>query len=536
MTRAALYARFSTDLQNQRSIADQLDLCRAYAAREGLTVVATYEDSARSGGSLTGRDGLARLMDDARARAFDVIIVEALDRLSRDMEDLAGIHKRLTFAGVDIRAVHEGQVNTVLVGLRGLVGQLYREDNAHKIRRALAGLVREGRSAGGCPYGYAVVPGQRGARAIVPEEAKVIRRIYNEYASGVGAREIAAGLNADGVPPARGRAWCASSLNGGRQRGSGILRNRLYVGEIEWNKNRQVRDPDSGKHVHRPNAAETRIAGPAPELAIIPRDLWDAVQARLATIAGTPPQAHRRRRHVLSGLLRCGACGSGLSTMGTDKSGRRRLRCSRHRESGDCPDPQTFYLDVIERRVLGCLRGELLAPAAIDAFVAGYREEMRRLTGGNARRRETMERRLGDIGRELDRVTDYLARGIGDAGRLDARAKSLAAEERTLRAEMASAAPAYRDVILHPALLRRYAAQVETLEGLVGAGHDMTRAAEAEAIRQIITRVTVRRRPDRALDIDIDGRLDAVCGMAVGGEGYGHTAYPRPAILCRLSA
>ncbi len=128
--RAAIYARFSTDLQNERSIEDQVSLCQSYAEREGLNVVCTYEDRARSGGSVMGRDGLLRMLDQARERSFDVVVVEALDRLSRDMEDLAGIHKRLSFLGVEIRAVHEGVVNTVLVGLRGLVGQLYREDNA----------------------------------------------------------------------------------------------------------------------------------------------------------------------------------------------------------------------------------------------------------------------------------------------------------------------------------------------------------------------------------------------------------------------
>lgn len=133
--RAVIYARFSTDLQNERSVEDQVALCRTYASRESFEVVGLYEDRARSGASILGRDGLLQLLEGARTRQFDVVIVEALDRLSRDMEDLAGIHKRLTFVGVEIRAVHEGVVNTVLVGLRGLVGQLYREDNAHKIRR-----------------------------------------------------------------------------------------------------------------------------------------------------------------------------------------------------------------------------------------------------------------------------------------------------------------------------------------------------------------------------------------------------------------
>ena len=96
-------------------------------------------------------------------KAFNFVIVEALDRLSRDMEDLAGIHKRLSFLGIEIRAVHEGVVNTVLVGLRGLVGQLYREDNAHKIRRGQAGRVGQGLNAGGLTYGYAPIPVTRQA-------------------------------------------------------------------------------------------------------------------------------------------------------------------------------------------------------------------------------------------------------------------------------------------------------------------------------------------------------------------------------------
>jgi hypothetical protein len=114
-----------------------------------MNVVEVYEDKARSGGSVMGRGGLLRLLDQARERSFDVVVVEALDRLSRDMEDLAGIHKRLSFLGIEIRAVHEGVVNTVLVGLRGLVGQLCREDNAHKVRRGLAGRVGQGLNAGG---------------------------------------------------------------------------------------------------------------------------------------------------------------------------------------------------------------------------------------------------------------------------------------------------------------------------------------------------------------------------------------------------
>jgi site-specific DNA recombinase len=66
MTCAAIYARFSTELQNAKSTEDQIALCRAYADRQQIEVVATFEDRARSGASIFGRDGLMKLMDAAR--------------------------------------------------------------------------------------------------------------------------------------------------------------------------------------------------------------------------------------------------------------------------------------------------------------------------------------------------------------------------------------------------------------------------------------------------------------------------------------
>ena len=148
MTLAVIYARFSTNLQNPRSIEDQVLLCRTFAAREGYEVIRVYSDAAKSGASLHGRDGIRELMADAMMGAFDVVIVEELDRLSRDMEDMAAIAKRLKFAGIDMISVHEGKANTVTIGLRAIVSQMYREDNAHKIRRGMAGRVKSGLSRG----------------------------------------------------------------------------------------------------------------------------------------------------------------------------------------------------------------------------------------------------------------------------------------------------------------------------------------------------------------------------------------------------
>ncbi len=88
--RASIYARYSTDLQREASIEDQVRTCRRRIEQEGWQLAATYTDAASSGASRL-RPGYQKLLEDARNGAFDVIVAEALDRLSRDQEDVAAL-------------------------------------------------------------------------------------------------------------------------------------------------------------------------------------------------------------------------------------------------------------------------------------------------------------------------------------------------------------------------------------------------------------------------------------------------------------
>jgi site-specific DNA recombinase len=111
MKRAAIYSRFSSDLQSDRSIDDQLALCREISKRDGMKIVAEYEDRARSGASMHGRTGISKVIEAATAKMFDVLIVESLDRISRDQADTASIFKTLNFHGVRILTAHDGYVD-----------------------------------------------------------------------------------------------------------------------------------------------------------------------------------------------------------------------------------------------------------------------------------------------------------------------------------------------------------------------------------------------------------------------------------------
>ena len=108
--RVAIYARYSTDLQSAASVEDQIRLCEENAARQGWTVLRHYVDRGISGASLMC-PGLQDMMSAAAEGAFDILLAEALDRLSRDQEEIAGIYKRLGFAGIRIVTLAEGPID-----------------------------------------------------------------------------------------------------------------------------------------------------------------------------------------------------------------------------------------------------------------------------------------------------------------------------------------------------------------------------------------------------------------------------------------
>ena len=134
--KVGIYARYSSDNQRDASIADQLRICRTFAERQGWMVADEYSDHAVSGATLL-RPGFQALMRDALNRRFDVVLAESLDRFSRDQEDTAGLFKRLTFAGVNIVTLAEGDITHLHIGFKGTMNALFLKDLAEKTHRGL---------------------------------------------------------------------------------------------------------------------------------------------------------------------------------------------------------------------------------------------------------------------------------------------------------------------------------------------------------------------------------------------------------------
>ena len=191
--RAVIYARYSTDAQREASIEDQVRLCRELAERARLGGGrGLRRPRAERAPRCCGR-ATSALLEDVRAGRFDVVVAEALDRLSRDQEHTAGLFKQLAFAGVRLVTVAEGEIGELHVGLKGTMNALFLKDLAQKTHRGLRGPGR-GRAAPAAGAATATpwcpappdrdgLP-ERGLRRIEPAEAAIVRRIFDEYAAG----------------------------------------------------------------------------------------------------------------------------------------------------------------------------------------------------------------------------------------------------------------------------------------------------------------------------------------------------------------
>jgi site-specific DNA recombinase len=417
--RAVIYARYSTDLQSACSIEDQIRLCRERVEKDNGTIVEIYSDYAISGSSIRNRPGMRTLLEEAKRGKFDCVIAEALDRLSRDQEDIAAIYKRLRHSDIRLLTLAEGDISELHVGLKGTMNALFLRDLALKIRRGQRGRVEAGRIPGGSSYGYRIIRRLRGdgsvstgERKIDPSQAAIIQRIFKEYADGMAPRQIAARLNREAVPSPRGGQWNASTINGNRLRRIGILNNELYLGRIIYNRQRFLKDPETGKRIARLNPEHEWITKEVSKLRIIEDDLWERVQALKCRHSSRWGNKRQSKKRLFSGLLKCGCCGGGMTISRGD-----RYYCSARREKGTCNVDRGIGAAELEQRVLNGLSGILLGnEQLIDEFTAEFKRELTRLRkeGHGAKRRLLKE--LQDVERGIKRCLDFITGGDGDPG------------------------------------------------------------------------------------------------------------------------
>lgn len=526
--RAALYARFSSDLQNPGSIRDQLAACHRFAERIGATVVAEFQDAAISGASMAGRPGLTDLLAAAKTRAFDVVIAEAYDRLTRSGGDAWDIYEDLKGLGVEIQTISEGKVEELVVGLKGTMNALFLRDLGAKVRRGQEGVVRSGRITSKPPFGYRRKRAYddkgepiRGLIEICEEEAAIVRRIVAEYLGGSTGQAIARRLNDEGVPGPRQGHWDVSAVIG--RPGStlrGILRNPMYAGELVWNRQRTVKDRRTGKVRNLDNPPEAWVRHPAPELRLIEPHDWARVQARLAersavVAAAGNASAGNAPKRLLTGLAVCGVCAGALHSMGPD----RRYRCVNRARKGPaaCSNARTAPADQFEAQALVALRRDLLHPEVIETVVREYHAAQARKGSAARARLQAAERELSEVKRRADRLIDQVADGLLTGQAVKEKLAQLEARRLQLESEIAQATGGAQIIPLAPQTAARYRKLVEDLQTRLEAAKGSTaeRDAARTALRQVIRQVRLIPGDARgAWSVEIDGDLTALLQRA----------------------
>lgn len=361
------------------------------------------------------RPDIRRLLADASAERFDLLIAEGLDRVSRSLRDIAGIYEILRFHGIGMWTAHEGHITELHIAFKGAMNALQLQDMGDKLRRGQSARIAGGFALSACPYGYRITRGVvdaqgrtvNGVREVDPEQAAIVRRIFEEFAGGRGVRNILDGLVADGVPWENGRPWLWRSILGRAILDEGILRNEMYLGRLIYNKRLTLRDPATGKKRYRvqPRSAWTRVE--VPHLRIVSDDVWQAVRVRLDAIALPAPPKRKlpinmstHNQRPLTGWVRCGACGSTKSIANAT-----RYVCNSFRFEKDCRNARgtreavlldTVYSALLERITIG----------------ADFRPQMVRVFAQQADRSGDLHAEEAEIAVQIERYLDAIGAGV----------------------------------------------------------------------------------------------------------------------------
>ncbi len=426
----------------EKSVARQVEHARAYAARKGWAVADehVYVDDGISGAEFARRPGFLRLMNALKPRSpFQVLVMSEESRLGREQIEVAYAFKQLSQASVrvflyleDCERTLDSPTDKLLMSVTAFADELERDRARQRTHDALMRKARAGYVTGGVVFGYdnraVMAPGVDGTRSHVervinPEQAAVVRRIFEMAAAGLGVRRIAVTLNDERVEAPlprrhdRPRSWSPSSVQA-------ILARVLYRGEIVWNRQRKRDQWGVKRYLDRPEHEWIRVS--APDLRIVSDELWEATHARMVATRdayvratkerpGGRPVAGTESKYLLTGFAACAACGGSLIVRSRDYGSQRRFsyRCAYNFQRGHtvCINALEAPMLLTDREVLVTIERAVLAPDMIERTIRRALALLAPADDELAARRAQFQQAIAALDAELARLTDALARG-----------------------------------------------------------------------------------------------------------------------------
>jgi site-specific DNA recombinase len=522
--RAAIYARVSTDEQAEKnSLSSQLDECRKYAVQQGLSVIEEIQDDISGSLPVVDRPGGRILQGMINDQVLDAIIVYRVDRLSRRLGDLITTVETWLEAGVVIHILDIGLVrsaNDITLVIKGWQGG----DEWMKIaERTTGGRNDKARKekkivmSGHPPFGYKREGKKEDARLIINEaEAPIVQKIFEWYISGNGTgiptgiplslNAIAEKLDEQEYPTPHYRSnaaerWIPATVHG-------ILVNEIYAGRTYFGKTRMVKKSEFQRHGKRTKQPkEEWIVIDVPELAIIDRSLFDAVQDRARRNLAQASR-NQKREYLMTGHFRCGACKSAMAGTASRHNDYLEIyyRCGNHFREEKCPNAgKTVVTSKVDAVVWDWIY-DLLSDD--QAIIDGIREMRERSESGIEPKRARLAHAEGLIDTRR-RSVELLISELGDEesetirDALKARLKMLDKEIESLQAEANSIKAELSHVEVSPEL------EAEILR-IAGELREELGEADYETKRYLFDKLNLQ-----VIFQDQDGErwLDAKCGI-----------------------
>ncbi|MDA1810458.1 recombinase family protein [Bacillus anthracis] len=397
---AVIYARVSTEEQATEgySIKAQKDLLIKYAENNNLTIIADYIDEGKSGKSIAGRPQMLRLLEDAKQKKFDAVIVYKLDRLARKTRDSLEIVETLGSQGVQLISLSENIDTTTPHGkmfytVLSSLAEMERDQIVGRVKMGMTQRAKEGKWNGGQCFGYDV-KNKKLVQNV--DETKVVREIFDYADQGFGYKKIVGILNRKGYITKRGNVFSIGTLKG-------ILDNPVYIGKIRFNQY------ENWAEKRRSGKNKDAIIVDGEHEAIIPEDLWERVQQKRSARSYKAVQSDQP--YILTKLIRCPQCGAGMvagKSKGANKT-YRYYKCGTFHNKGasEC-SANSINADVAELQVLEEFKRIVTESKFLQRLVQKMNKERENAKKPLIQEKKRLEIALNKCDKYIVNITDSL--------------------------------------------------------------------------------------------------------------------------------
>lgn len=386
MTKAVIYARYSSHNQREESIEGQLRECKEFAERNSFVIIGEYIDRAISG-KTDHRSDFQRMIKDSEKGRFQAVIVYAIDRFARNRYDSANYKMRLKKNGVKVyyakQSIPDTPEGIILESVMEGYAEYYSENLSIHIKRGMHENALQCKSTGGgIPLGYKIGADKR--YEIDPAGAQIVKEIFERYANGVSMAEICKWCNEQGFKTSRGANFNKNSLRV-------MLCNDKYIGVYRY--------------------GEVVIENGIP--ALISKDLFEKVKTTFKRNRAARARTKANADYLLSTKLFCGHCGSNMvGESGTSRNGNIHYyyKCTDRKRKKVC-NKAVEKKDWIEELVVRTTVQEVLTDERIEAIAVKASELLEKEASENSIL-SSLEQALKDVKKRIKNILDLMEQGI----------------------------------------------------------------------------------------------------------------------------